>query len=432
MTSLRVRTHRDHRRPVERGRSEESGALPKRLWPATSFRKLGMALGVATLTVWSLAAPVADAQSPPDTLVVEGHVTNGTAGAPVPTGLAVVLHRHTDAGDSDLETTTDADGRFRFHDVAYNPEALYGVSVRHKEALYGRDLDMSAGSPSPVSITIYEAVDTESSLSVSSASVLVADADPVSQTLWALEIVKVYNGTDTTYVPGTGPMSLLRFGLPPGARDLSVDTRLLGADVIQVNLGFALTAAVPPGEHEVMYAYRFPYTAASTLFVRSFRYGAGSLRVLAPYEVAQLSSQQLLGPEPVTVGGRTYQLLTASDIQRGSRISFELQGLPQASLGERLGARVRAVRLEYVAPLALGLLMLSLVGLTLLRRAASGRAHSAGATGGSLLEAEHNRLIEQIAGLEQRFEEGSLTEAQYHRQRSTLATRLAGLSRQRD
>ena len=91
--------------------------------------------------------------------------------------------------------------------------------------------------------------------------------------MYALEIVNVVNASDRTYVPGAEPMNLLRFGLPPGAKGLQIDTSLVGADAIQVDRGFAVPANIPPGEHEVMFAYHFGYEGQSVTLDKSYLYG---------------------------------------------------------------------------------------------------------------------------------------------------------------
>ena len=395
--------------------------------PASSRVAVGVALAALALAViWPAGGTVAHAQAEDSARVVEGTVVNGTAGAHLPDELTVVLHKEGAARHDHLETSTDAEGRFRFEGIAFEPDLLYGVTVKHQAALYGTDLDLSQGSPAPVSLTVFEATDADTSLGVSAASILLAQADVVTQMMWALEIVKIVNDTDRTYVPGRGPMSLLRFGLPPGAESLQVDTGLLGADVLQVDRGFALTASVPPGEHEVMYAYRFPYFGNEATLSRSFPYGAANLRVLAPYEIAQLASQELEGPEAVTIGSRPYQLLTGADLPRGSRITLELGGLPRATFSERLGYRLRDLRLEYVAPMGLGLLMVILIGLALWRRSLSPRTASVVVAD---TQSEHARLVGEIARLDVRFEEGGLSETRHHRERGVLTSRLAALSR---
>jgi hypothetical protein len=384
---------------------------------------------VVALTGGTLGVRSAHAQPGEETRVVEGRVTNGTASAGSIAGLEVVFHQESDTGHKHLETATDDEGRFRFEAIIFEPGWRYGVSLIHQGALYGSDLDLSAASPPSVLLTIYEATDADSTISVSAASVLFGGVDGTSQTVWTLEIAKVENNTDMTYVPGPEPMKLLRFGLPPGAQDLQVETSLAGSEMITVDRGFALTASVPPGEYEVMYSYRFVYSGTETGFTKSFPYGAGDLRVLAPPEVGLLSSSQLGDTESVGIGDRSYQLVRASDLARGSRISVELSGLPKSFVGARLGRRLGNVPVEYAAPAGLALLMVSLLGLALWKRRVYRGAGAPTGPATQSQDAEHNRLIGEIAQVEDTFEKGALSEAEYRRRRAALSARLADLSR---
>lgn len=298
---------------------------------------------------------------------IEGRVANATLGGQPAPGLEVILHREGLTIHEHEETITDTEGQFRFDGVVYEPDLTYGVTVVYQGALYGADLDLSNGPPPIFTLAVYESTTSEEALYVSRASVLLAGVDVESQTLWALEIVEVVNDTEMTYVPGSGPMSLLRFGLPPGASDLEVNTRLLGADPIQVDRGFAVTASVPPGAHEVMYAYSFPYSGDEVEFRRNLPYGAAGLRFLAAPEVATIVSGDLEGPETVEVGGRDLQLLSGSDLPRGARISVDLVGLPRASLAEKVGARMANAPLELIAPAGLAALMAAVIVLALWR-----------------------------------------------------------------
>ena len=396
----------------------------RRRWVSSARALVGL-VALAALAGWS-GVGIVFAQQRETTRVVEGRLINGTAGADTVSGVPVVLHQESATRHEDLQATTDLQGLFRFEEIVFDPDAFYGVSVIYQGALYGSDLDLSEGSPPQVSLTVYEVGDSQASLSVSHASVLFAQVDGSSQTLWALEIMRVRNSTDRTYVPGPEPMRLLRFSLPPQARELQVDTDLMGADVLQVDRGFALTASVPPGEHEVMFAYQFPYSGSEDVFVKSFPYGADSVRVLAPFEVVRLSGQLMVGPEVVTVGDRPYQLLRALDLPRDSRISLVLSGLPQATLSDRVDRRLEDVPWEYAAPLALGLMMVSLVGLTLWRRS-SRSARASVLAGVNTLDAERDRIIRMIAELE----EGTLSEDRHRRRRAALMAQLAALSRGR-
>ncbi len=299
---------------------------------------------------------------------IEGTVRNGTAGGGDVSGQAVMLHRVGVSRMEDISTTTDESGRFRFDGIEYDPELRYGVSVRYQDAIYGTDLDLSGGSPDHIELTVYDATHDDTIISAASASLLLASADGSDQTVGALEIVRLANRSDMAYVPGSGVMELLRFGLPPGATDLTMDTFLIGADYVQVDRGFALLASVPPGEHEVMFSYRFPYESERFLLSKTYRYGAEKLRILAPEEVVSISSETLGPPEPVQIGERQYQVIEVEGLERGAAVSLNLDGLPMTTAGQRIGGSFKGIRFEYAAPAALVLLMAALLGYGAARR----------------------------------------------------------------
>ena len=308
----------------------------------------------------------ADAQSA--LLTIEGTVRNGTVGGGDISGQPVMLHRVGVSRLEDISTITDESGAFRFDEVVYDPELRYGVSVRYQDAVYGTDLDLSNGSPDHVVLTVYDATHDDTIVSAASASLLLASADGSDQTVGALEIIRLSNRSDRAYVPGSGVMELLRFGLPPGATDLTLDTFLIGADYVQVDRGFALLASVPPGEHEVMFSYRFPYESEQFALSKTYRYGAEKLRILAPEEVVAISSEMLGSPEPVQIGERQYQVIEAEGLERGAAISLNLYGLPMTTAGQRLSGRFADIRFEYAAPVALVLVMAALLVYGAVRR----------------------------------------------------------------
>ena len=241
---------------------------------------------------------------------------DGTAGGHVGPGLPVFLV--SSAGPQyELRTVTDEAGKFRFDSPPPPPGERLGVSLQYKGAVYGEIVGIVDGLTLPVAITVYDSSNDELLIEASSASLLFARVDRATQTLWALEIVKLVNDSDLTYIPGSGPMDLLRFGLPPDADNLTVDTGLIGADVLQVDRGFAVVAPVPPGEHEVMYAYSFPYDGEELDLTKSLLYGAAGLRILVPEEVGGLSGAGEI--ERVTIGERPYRVLTGATCPEARR-----------------------------------------------------------------------------------------------------------------
>ncbi len=303
---------------------------------------------------------------------ISGHIVNGSPDSGSVVGLAVTLHMQGETTYDNKVTITDNDGRFTFDGIVYDPALVYGVSVRYQDTLYGTEVSLTDGTPPPVTIEVYNAVYEQDVIKVGSASLLFADADRLTQTVSALEIVKVVNDSDFTFVPGSGgPMSLLRFGLPTGAEGLQVDTRLLGADIVQVDRGFAVIGSVPPGEHDIMFTYAFPYDGVETTFTKNFPFGADSLRVLSPNEVLTLASEEIGAPESVTIGERPYQLIETSDIERGRRIEVQLSGLPRATLADRAQSAVTNARYEYLAPALLAIFLTALIPFAVIRHRAN-------------------------------------------------------------
>ena len=308
---------------------------------------------------------------------VSGQVVNGSPDADSVVGIAVILHMQGETTYDNKTTITDNDGRFTFNGIVYDPALVYGVSVRYQDTLYGTEVSLADGTPPPLTIEVYDAVYEQDVIRVGSSSLLFADADRMTQTVSALEIVKVINDSDFTFVPGSGgPMSLLRFGLPPGAEGLQVDTRLLGADVVQVDRGFAVIGSVPPGEHDIMFTYAFPYDGTETTFTKNFPFGADSLRVLSPDEVLTLASEDIGAPEPVTIGERPYQLIETSGIERGSRINVQLSGLPRTTLADRAQGAITTARYEYVAPALLAVFLVVLIPFAVIRHRSKRTAES--------------------------------------------------------
>lgn len=310
-------------------------------------------------------------------LSISGQIVNGSPDADTVVGLAVILHMQGETSYDNKVTMTDNEGRFTFDGIAHDPTLVYGVSVRYQDTLYGAEVSLADGTPPPLTIEVYDAVYEQDVIRVGSSSLLFADADRMTQTVSALEIVKVINDSDFTFVPGSGgPMSLLRFGLPPGAEGLQVDTRLLGADVVQVDRGFAVIGSVPPGEHDIMFTYFFPYDGAETTFTKNFPFGADNLRVLSPNEVLTLASEEIGAPEPVTIGERPYQLIETSGIERGSRINVQLSDLPRATFADRARGAVTSARYEYVAPALLAVFLVALIPFAVIRHRSSRSAPS--------------------------------------------------------
>ena len=301
-------------------------------------------------------------QAQGSSISITGVVINGTTSRVIDAGFVVVFHEENPTAHRHLETVTDIEGKFGFEGIVFDPNLAYGISVKYQGGLYGTDLNLSEGmSHLDASLIVYEATNNDEIISVDSSSMLFADVDKSSQTISVFEIVRMHNESDYAYVPGPQPMDLIRFALPLNARDLRVDTQLIGADVIQVDKGFALVATVPPGYHQVMFSYQFPYSQTETIIDKRFTYGAELARVLAPEGVMELLSDRLNSPEIISVGGVSYQVIQGVDLPRGTSITLTLSQLSKMSIQDNINQRLRVVRFEYMVPIALSMLMAFLI-----------------------------------------------------------------------
>ena len=358
-----------------------------------------VALGIITVGLFTFG-PI-QAQEPPSKILIKGQIVNGTNGEQIKEGLPVFLVSNAPLDTDRVETNTKSGGMFHF-------ETLSPKSG-------------TEGKAEPVTLTIHEASGREELIVGTSTSLLLARVDRSTQTLWALEIVKLVNNSNLTYVPGPEPMKLIRFGLPPKATGLTVDTDLIGADVLQVDRGFAITASVPPGNHEVMYAYNFPYNDTELDLTKSLPYGADELRILIPEDLASLGSTSG-ETEQVTIGDTLYQLISKRDLVRGEKFSFQVQRLPKAGIVDNINQQFNSISLQYASVIVLGLVMTSILFFAIATRNANTTHQN-----NSKNISSRARILHEMAALQIRYEEGEIQLEEYKTLQRSFTSKLTRL-----
>ena len=393
-------------------------------------------VGLALPNVPALAA------QGPGTLTVRGQVVNGTEGGDVPSLLPVTLHA-VDQVQGRVATyngTTDERGSFLFQEV----EPLGGGSyvlvtdyagMRYSELLESDDL------PGPAELKVYEVTRDISVIQVNRQAMIIADVDPAEREITALEVLSVANTSDRTLLPEltniTNPadINFLRFSLPADATDLSVQSTLPGGDIIPMGTGFAVTAPVLPGEHEITYTYRFSYLEDSAVFNQRLIQGAQRYQVLAPVSLSRMQVAPLEAKPRIDVSGTSYLVWEASEVPPGRGISLQFSRLPQPSLTSRLVRQVKGADLWLTAiPVALAAALAALLVWAWFRAPGAGvganATYAAGLSRGDfrcLTRREQSRrqsLIQAIALLDDRFEQGQIEEAEYRPRRHELMGQL--------
>ena len=223
------------------------------------------------------------------------------------------------------QTLAAPDGGFAFDDVPMVAGGSYTLSLDYRGVFYGPTLaaaDLAAGDGNDVVITVYEPTEDAGIIVVDRQVMVITDFDAPQRMATATEFVRFRNPTDRTLqanleTAAPGMFSFMRFALPPGAADVTVQSSLRGGEVISVGSGFALTAAVPPGEHSVDFAYRFPYGGGTVAYRNSLPQGVGIFQILVPERWDTVEISGLSPRPPVGIQEGVYRAWEGRDIPAG-------------------------------------------------------------------------------------------------------------------
>ena len=295
-----------------------------------------------------------------DGITIRGVVINETL-PEIPVEIVPVILYINGLGEEveSLHTLTGADGEFEFTSVAYDDEVLYGLTVEYKTVLYSSLIDIVPGIGASVAISVYENTEDSTVLSIDSASVVISGIDITNGTISILEMASIANESNFSYVPGDGPMDLIRFALPIGASNLVFDTSLLGADYIQVDKGVALLSSVPPGSYEVFYSYKVPYSGSTWGFAKTWRYGAKQLKVLVPEHLAKFQLGPIDGVKKLSLAGKDYNVAEMSDVGRSEKLLISLSDIEELSYMSQLETEFKSLNFQYAGPVGLSLILIS-------------------------------------------------------------------------
>ena len=334
---------------------------------------------IAAVTAVALLAvsSVAVSGQSPDTIVVTGTVLNGTQGVEAPAGVTVLLHRF-GAGSGSVDTyeeITDANGAFRFDRVpAVSDGDSIALAVDYGETRYTEVLSQ-AEIAEPVLLTVYEFTRDVGVVTTTEQSIIVAGIDSATRRMATVQLFTLENRSDTTLVPDLsappmiGQFSFLRFSLPPAATDLDVSTNLVGGEVIPVGTGFAITAPVPPGRHQVSFTFTVPYEGHEVAWRDNTLQGAGSLSLLIPAEFGNIGVGGLAPADGFSVGEVTYRAWGAEGLAPGDGVSISLSGLPEPTWIDRVGNPLSEARFWFAAlPIMVGVTLAGLLGWGIWRR----------------------------------------------------------------
>lgn len=257
-----------------------------------------------------------------------GGIANGTAGADIPPGLMATLFTFDDAGQmTTLTATVDAEGAFRFDEVAYLPGQQFIVAADYQDMSYHSEpLKFTRGEDQlNTTVTVYELTSDPSALRVEQMHMFVEFVAADTVTLGQLFIFS--NAGDKTYAALDG--RALEFALPPGATELTVQDGQENVTYFRTANGFVDSQPVLPGSGtaQVLFWYTLPYANALSFEQKMF-FPVSALNVLVSDLKVELTGAGFQNQGAQEIQGARFQSFVRGELAAGENLAFALAGQP--------------------------------------------------------------------------------------------------------
>ena len=328
---------------------------------------------------------------------VVGKVVNQTASEPI-VGLDVSLVVHAPDTAATLKTVSGSDGAFRFDAGEVDAAAQLFLTAHFDHVDYEQPVDFA--SDEPVTFALYERTESDSAVSIGSHHVIL-DTD-------AREIIHVliaHNSGKRTFQTGEGHGHGLEVTLSEGA------TEVLGGPEGVHTHGSTLIDPRPvrPGASQLMYTLRMPDDGR---FEQQVSYRTDNIDVLILPPEAEIGSTTLQDLGQITFNGKSFRRLTATGLVPGDRFSLQLGSDSEWILWSQSGPFVWVI-----GGAGVGILLI----LFWLRPR---RTLTSAPPAPGNLQARRDALVEAIANLDDRLDDGDLSEADHKVRRDALKDEL--------
>lgn len=354
--------------------------------------------------------------------IISGQVVNKTAGGSLVGGVEVTLTAQTsgNATNDQRKVPADASGKFEFRGLPIDPGTTYTVGTTFQDADYTSEtVNMTSASPSKlVELNVYDSTTSDENIQVSNGHIVVFADQGALQVLEAWRFSNV--GTRTFIgVKGKAGRSTLQFTLPQGATSVSPGT---GPTIEPTAVGAVYTAAVPPGVTDINFTYFIPYQGSSATISRKTDYPIADFRLLVEDTGVKVTSLALTPAAAQPINGSNYLDFTAVNVARGVDLDASFSGIVNTSAGSQAS-------LPWVWLLAGGVL-LGLMGMIVYPRlkkrqvTASSLAVQATPLRATPAPGEENKLLRELARLDDAYEAGKIDEQAYRASRAQAKASL--------
>lgn len=405
------------------------------LWSKLSAADQAAALAYARgLGFDAPAAPVSNG-------AIRGTIRNATTNTPVTPGQVVSATLYSFVGtapQAPAAAPVDSQGAFKFEGLTAGEDYNYGVGVLYNGIQYFSPLvRLTADQPTQTpELRVYETTASDPGMRIGQVHVIAEFLD--ARTLRVGELFEVQNPSQRTFVAPAGGATL-EMNLPPGATNIRFQDEEIDATSLRDGNSLRLNMPWIPGSRQVLLAYDLPYNSSLRLS-RAWPYPTGEVNVLVEDLGVQVSADGLqTKPAMDTPNGGRYLSLSAPSLAARQVVNLTLSGTPRIDApavgsggpGQAgAAAAVSAARVQTSYQAGLRWLGVLLAGLAALAFLAWPRLRSSSATSGrENLAVTRERLLDQLADLDDAYALGEMGESDYAVQRADTKARLVAAMR---
>lgn len=317
-----------------------------------------------------------------------------------------------------LQTTTDADGIYRFENVSLDPAEVgaYVISASYNGVTFTTGSMIEPGVEQlNLPLTVYEATSDPNAISLDNLHLIIRSHPDA---LIVFQLLVFSNDSNAVYVTEQpvrgGQPGSVAISLPPDAYAVSFDEGQLGGRFVAVGDQIFDTEKVLPGDrtHSLLVTYALPYDGTYEFDI-PINYDADQVMVMVSEEMRMRADDDILRPAGVEViEGIPYNQYVGQSFASGENVSF------------RVGASGASSTLtRTLTTVGVALLVMLVVGAgvfwVMQRRRIAPVAAAAVAGGYSV------SLLQQIADLDANYAAGRMNRFEYEAARADLKAQIA-------
>lgn len=355
------------------------------------------------------------------TVTFTGRVINASGGQ-TPAGLDVALQIYENMElASTVTAAADADSVYRFALQSVAENRLFRLMVEYQGLLFSSGIvdpySEGASGEYALDVTVYDTNTSADGLTIDRAHIFIT-----AQTDDRVQLVVYLLISNPTAFVITAPEGkpVLFYNVPPNAANLQVDDGGMTGRILMSEGGFGDTLSIYPGmqQHEVLYSYELPYARSAVLSL-DFPLPVNSGTLILPVGF-NLRGEGLSDAGEREMSTSVVHLYNFGPLPAGQPLAFDLSGR-SAPGGLSTGA---------LAAFGAGALLIVLLGSWLwLRKRSAGRVETEppavhAPQDRPMSDRDADAVLDEIVSLDREFEEGRLSEAEYHQRREQLKEQL--------